>query len=322
MTNTQFQNLQAQFLELDERVSFYLKRLDPIILDLIQPHIRNQGKRIRPALVYLSAGITGHKCSERCHKFAAVVEMIHTASLFHDDVLDNATLRREKPTPNHLWGNDLAVLAGDLLYTTALSIIINEPLHIRKAVHNTVSVMTQAEFIQGINRFKIPDKSTYFQIIEGKTAALLSLSAMLGASITGDDLMVEELGQFGLKLGLAFQIIDDLLDWTGTVDLGKACFQDIIEGRITLPIINLLSVLHAEERKCISNLITNSVRAAEIETGNFCLEKMKNWNIFPHIREYASSLINESVQFLNKYQDSDYKNGLIKLTQMVISREK
>jgi len=320
MTVIHFQSIESHLLDFDDRLLAHIDHIDPKALEMIRPHIQNQGKHIRPALVYLCAEVSGNPDYSKCHKYAAVVEMIHIASLFHDDVLDEATSRRNKPTPNKLWGNDLAVLAGDLLYVTALSLMTDESTQLRSAVQQTVSDMTEAELVQGLHRFRVPDKETYFKIIEGKTASLISLAALLGASAT-DQQKTKEFAHFGLKIGLIFQVIDDLLDWQKSSEMGKKQFQDLIEGRVTFPLISLLEQLSPSKRKKLSSLINDLDKSSCKDTVNYCLALMEEQGTFKSILSFVTEITNECIEFLNGHDDSVYKDDLLRLTQMIVSRD-
>jgi octaprenyl-diphosphate synthase len=236
-----------------------LSRSNQELRELLAELISRGGKRLRPALVLLAAGACG--CREdntKCYDFAVLVELIHTASLFHDDVIDNADKRRGNRSFNVLHGNHLAILAGDYLYSKAISFTIGESVAIQQAVNQTVLNMTEGEIIQSIRRFHLAGtKPEYLNIIEKKTAVLMSLACRLGALTAGTAEQVENLADYGKCLGMAFQIIDDLLDWVSEEeDLGKDIMQDFKEGRSTLPSILLMNRLPKSRRERFQRLMS------------------------------------------------------------------
>jgi len=322
MTIIHFQSIHSHFLDFDDRLLSSVNHIDPVVLKIIQPHLSNHGKRVRPALVYLCAEASGNPDHRKSDKYATVVELIHMASLFHDDVIDEAAIRHKKPTLNQLWGNDLAVLAGDLLYISALNMMRNESLQLRDAVHQTVSAMTEAELIQGLYRYKIPDRKTYFKIAEGKTASLISLSTFLGASTNSNHKNIDGFTNFGLQLGLAFQIIDDLLDWQRSANSGKKHLQDLMGGRVTYPLLSLLEDLTEKENQNLTQLLCDSEATSNISTGNKCLTMMEIHNTFIKTRSYAAELIKKCLTFLNSCDSSEYINDLLTMAQMVTSRDR
>ena len=316
-----FRSIQDELQKFDSHLLYYLKLLAPDIQSLIEPHVLNQGKRVRPALVFLSAALSHNSVPLKCYKFASVVELIHSASLFHDDVLDNSTIRRKKATLNKLHGNDLAVLAGDILYIHALSLMADEPLRLRKEVHRTVIEMTQSEVRQGMNRYVIPDQASYYDVIKGKTASLIRLSCLLGSSVS-DSMQVENsISRYGLNLGLAFQVVDDLLDWTASEKLGKPRYQDCREGRVTLPVIELLNRLNNADQTHLKKILTRQDLASHPDTGTLIYEKMIEHKIPETIRNIARDLVNPEDKLDGTFDSSSYFSDLMSLKELVINRD-
>lgn len=320
MTAVVFQSVVTQLLEFNSRFPLTLESINPDVAEVILPFVNNTGKRIRPAITYLCAGLSQSLPTEKHHLFAEVTELIHTASLLHDDVIDAATLRRHKPTFNKLWGNDLAILAGDLLYIHALNKMAAEPVDLREAVHETVLEMTQSEIQQGLLRYRIPTQQQYMSIVTGKTAALIALACYLGAS-QSELPLARSLQTAGIKIGQAFQVIDDLLDWTGTDQSGKKPYQDFCEGRITLPIIMLLANLPENMKRDVVRIITNPEQSSA-ENGFSIRSILLEYQIPARVREFAEALIKESLEIIHSAPDSPHKNDIVKLTELVINRDR
>jgi octaprenyl-diphosphate synthase len=231
---------------------------DVEVVQKLADHVRGgQGKRLRPALVMLASRFCGVENDDDV-RFGAVFELIHTATLVHDDVIDHAQLRRGMPTLNRLWGNTLTVLFGDLLYLVAMSeAIAGRNWRMMEILAEVTTRMTEGELIQNDVLFKLDtSRKDYFDIQERKTALLFSGCTETGAVLTGrgaaDCLAMRG---YGLEVGRAFQLIDDLLDYTATsAQLGKPAFSDLREGKLTLPMLTLLEKAPDEVRPMIRTI--------------------------------------------------------------------
>jgi octaprenyl-diphosphate synthase len=216
-------------------------------------HVKGgQGKRLRPALVLLASRFSGATAGADADvRFGAVFELIHTATLVHDDVIDHAQLRRGMPTLNRLWGNTLTVLFGDLLYIRAMSCAIEgRQWRMMEILAEVTSRMIEGELIQNDVLFKMDtSRADYFDIQERKTALLFGGCTETGGVLAGwDPESCALLRDYGLNVGRAFQLVDDLLDYTSTSEqLGKPAFSDLREGKLTLP---MLTLLERAPRKC------------------------------------------------------------------------
>lgn len=222
------------------------------VVHKLASHVRNgQGKRLRPALVMLSSRYCGVS-NEEDVRFGAVFELIHTATLVHDDVIDHAQLRRGMPTLNRLWGNALTVLFGDLLYLVAMNeAIAGRSWRMMEIFAEVTTHMIEGELIQNDVLFKLDtSRKDYFDIQERKTALLFSGCTETGAVLTGrSQAECTAMQQYGLEVGRAFQLVDDLLDYTATSEhLGKPAFSDLREGKLTLPMLTLLERAPDEAR--------------------------------------------------------------------------
>lgn len=315
-----FSSIKDHLRAFDDRIISSFDDTDSLVLKTITPYLLNQGKRIRPALVYLSALSTGARATASCDTYALTTELIHTASLFHDDVIDNARLRRGRLAANRLHGNDTAVLIGDFLYMKALALVEAETLNIRRAVHRTVMAMTEAEIFQGLSRYQLLSENDYYRVIDGKTSGLVSLCCRLGASLAGRKKWTNAFAEFGRTLGIAFQMIDDLLDWIGTPDSGKDHCSDIREGRITLPVIRLLDTMSDSEKSgCIQDLTGDRMRQDPDFIDHY-VRMMETRGIERVIRNEAFRVLTQGIRLLESIPETAFKQDLLEFSTQLINR--
>jgi len=280
------------------------------------------GKRLRPALVLLASKFCGFE-GPSAVRLAAVVEMIHTATLVHDDIIDEAELRRGRPSTNSRWGNHRAVLAGDWLYMQAFNLALAERnFRILDLLIALTQSMVEGEMIHLTELGKIDmTEDDYLELSYRKTACLFSVCLRLGAVLAGKSEEDEsKLGSYGANLGLAFQIIDDVLDFTSTEEkLGKPTGSDLREGKITLPLIYLLSKCRREEAEKISRVLEErsfrSVRLYEV------LELMESYRSLEAAREKARQFADLARTSLADFPDSIYKDALHSLPDVILDRE-
>ena len=230
-----------------------------VITDIAQYLIAGGGKRIRPLLLLLSAKALGCTSHSRI-RMGAVVEMLHTATLVHDDIIDEAELRRGRPSSNTTWGNSKCVLAGDWLYMQAFATSIEERnFHVLDLLISLTQQMVEGELLQIEKLGHLINEEEYFDLIFRKTACLFKVSMQLGAAITNSTSLVEgQLGEYGRNLGLAFQIVDDVLDLTAAEDvLGKPVASDLREGKATLAVIHALERGTGADREAIRTVLAD-----------------------------------------------------------------
>lgn len=277
------------------------------------------GKRIRPVLVLLIANAYSYRGTGH-HQLAAVVEFIHTATLLHDDVVDESSLRRGRKTANALFGNAASVLVGDFLYSRAFQMMVSVgDIRIMQILADATNVIAEGEVLQLLNMHD-PDVSEerYTQVIRSKTAKLFEAAAQLGALIAGaSDEEIEAAAEYGRSLGTAFQLIDDVLDYSGQADdIGKNVGDDLREGKATLPLIYLMEHGTAEQRELVRNCIENgdeqhfdAVLFAVTTSGALDYTKRK--------AEEAAARASASIITL---PESQFKDALLKLSDFAVHR--
>lgn len=225
--------------------------------------IQSGGKRLRPVLVLLSAGALGY-CGTQHHELAAVVEFIHTATLLHDDVVDESDLRRGRQTANALFGNAASVLVGDFLYSRAFQMMVDiGDKRIMHVLSDATNVIAEGEVLQLMNCHDADlDEARYLEVIRYKTAKLFEAAAQLGALISGATPKLEQaMAAYGMHLGTAFQLIDDVLDYSGAeAETGKHLGDDLAEGKPTLPLIYVMRNGTPEQASCVRQAIENGGR--------------------------------------------------------------
>ena len=253
-----FELINSQLYSVEERIRQQARAFDPAVEGYVAYAIESNGKRLRPALALLAGGATGNICASH-FDLAVVVELIHAATLVHDDILDGADKRRGQPTANAKWGNAISVLLGDCLFAHALKLSTSFPNgEISRRIAHAASDVCSGEIIQTQRRFdlklSVPD---YYKIIEMKTGALFAAACELGAFINeASPDVISALRTFGMRLGTAYQIYDDVVDLAGDeAKAGKTLGSDLRKGKLTLPILHLLQNADAGERHHLSEII-------------------------------------------------------------------
>ncbi|MFH1197338.1 MAG: polyprenyl synthetase family protein [bacterium] len=293
------------------------------LVDLITRYILKQkGKKIRPLLVLLSAKASGG-ITQRSYRGATLVELLHSATLIHDDVVDNAEERRGFPSINAVWKNKIAVLMGDYMLSRGLSLALDgNDFDFLKVITNTVKRMSEGELLQISKTRKLDiDEETYYRIISDKTASLISTCCEVGAmSATQNPEMIEALHSFGENLGIAFQIKDDILDYTGvTLITGKPKGGDIKEKKITLPLIHTLKKSGKQEAQQIIKLVKESGKKGRIQE---VIDFVKlNGGIEFSLQE-AKRFGDKAKNSISTLVDSPSKEALFNLVDFVIERSK
>ena len=293
------------------------------LLDRITHYIvKRKGKQIRPLFVFLSAGMMTEEVTESTHRGAALVELLHTATLVHDDVVDDAYERRGFFSINALWKNKIAVLVGDYLLSKGLLLSLeNKEFHLLEITSDAVRRMSEGELLQieKARRLDITEE-VYFEIISNKTASLIASCCAVGvASVHQDPAWIEKARQFGEKVGLAFQIKDDLLD-LGNDPTGKTKGVDIQEKKMTLPLIYSLSKADKSEKRHIIGLIKNHSQKREkvAEVVRFIQQK----GGIAYAESVMRKLQQESETLLNDFPENTFRESLRQLVAFTVDRNK
>ncbi len=280
------------------------------------------GKRLRPILLLLSAKLFG-PTTDSAIRLAAVMELLHTATLIHDDVIDFAKTRRGRPSINVVWGNHTSVLAGDWLYMQAFQVALRERnFHVLDVLIGLTQDMVEGELLQldRLGRLDITE-ADYMELIDRKTASLFSVCARLGTVIAGGDEAAEtQMGEFGWNLGIAFQLVDDVLDFTSREKiLGKPVGNDLREGKVTLPLIYSLESASTAEREMIASVLTD---------GNYdqvpftqILQMLHRHTGVERALERAQSFTNKARAVLAGFPESPCQRALLAVTELVTDRD-
>ena len=317
---TEIQALMKSDLELMDQI--LVNRLDSNV-DLISQMshyiINSGGKRIRPLLLLLCAKATDYE-GDYHYSMAVVIELIHTATLLHDDVVDQSTTRRGQDSANELWGNAPSVLVGDFLYSRAFEIMV-EPnsMAIMRILSKATNQISEGEVLQLLNikNAKVT-QSEYFAVIERKTACLFKAACQIAGILSkSDKRIIEALGSFGMHLGNAFQIIDDTLDYeSNSLIIGKEIGDDLSEGKVTLPMIYALEKTSETENKILTDAIQNA-DASNIEE---IVEILLSVNAFQFSRDIAEKESNKALKSIDILPNSEYKTALKLLCELSLER--
>ena len=277
------------------------------------------GKRLRPALVLLSAGALGYRGTAH-HTLAAVVEFIHTATLLHDDVVDESSLRRGRPTANTLFGNAASVLVGDFVYSRAFQMMVNvDDMRVLRVLADATNVIAEGEVLQLMNcRNADIDEASYLQVIRYKTAKLFEAAGRLGAIISGASPQAEEaMSVYGSHLGTAFQLIDDVLDYSGdTGVIGKNVGDDLAEGKATLPLIRVMHHGTPEEAAAVRRAV-ESGGGTELEA---VLAAIRRSGALDYARGQAEAEAEAACAALSVIPPTPYRDSLLQLASFAVTR--
>jgi octaprenyl-diphosphate synthase len=280
------------------------------------------GKRLRPSLLLLSSKLIGDG-GDSAIRMGAVVEMIHAATLVHDDVIDAAETRRGRPSTNVQWGNHTCVLAGDWLYMQAFQIALRERnFHVLDLLIGLTQMMVEGELLQleRIGRIGVTEADC-MELVDRKTACLFSVCAKLGALVAGADSQTEErLGEYAWNLGMAFQLVDDVLDFTAREKtLGKPVGGDLREGKVTLPLVYALERASTEERRMVE-LVLADRHYQNVPLGQV-LALIEKYGGIERVRERAQAFTDKARQVIGEFPDSPYQRALYGITDLVTDRD-
>jgi len=305
----------------DQLISDELKS-DVILINQMSHYIIGSGgKRLRPMLLLLVGRALDNYDEDKHPLLAAVIEFIHTATLLHDDVVDESDLRRGKDSANTVWGNAASVLVGDYLYSSSFKMMVRaDSMRVMEILSTTSAEIAEGEVLQLLN-CNNPDTSEkdYLDVIARKTAILFSASTRLAAVLSGADMETEDsLAEYGQQLGMAFQLIDDALDYKSTTEeLGKNLGDDLAEGKPTLPLIYAIANGSENEAK----VITDAIRQGSRDAFNEVYDIVISTNAIAYTEKCADEAAQKAINALDCLDESEYKNALISLAKFSVQRD-
>ena len=312
--------IKSDLLAVNEVIRASLHSEVPLVNQVASHIIQGGGKRLRPSTLLLVGGLFGTVRKEH-HELAAVIEFIHTATLLHDDVVDQSTKRRNHKTANTIFGNAASVLVGDFIYSRAFQMMVKiNHMKVMEVLANTTNTIAEGEVLQllNIHNASIEDED-YLKVVYYKTAKLFESAAELGAIIgDADDNDIKVLAQFGKHMGIAFQLIDDVLDLSGNPEeIGKNLGDDLAEGKPTLPLLYAMKKGSDEQKNIIRAAIENG-GLTELES---VLNAVKETKALEYVRELAKEEIEKGEKLIQHITSSAYKDALLALTQFVTTRD-
>lgn len=312
--------IEPQFEAVNDYIINHLGSNVPLVEKIGHYIVESGGKRIRPLLVLLAANVAGYKGKEHI-SLAAIIEFIHTATLLHDDVVDNSDLRRGKDTANAKWGNAPSVLVGDFLYSRAFQIMVEiGSMEIMSVISNATNVIAEGEVLQLLNT-KNPDttEDAYMQVILGKTAMLFEAATEAGAILANSSASEREaLRLYGLHLGTAFQLIDDVMDYLSTAEeMGKNVGDDLAEGKATLPLIHAMRAGTEEQRL----LVRQAIRKGGLDDLQPIMDIVKETGAIEYTQQKAQTEADSAIAALTALPDNSFKNTLIQIANIAVKRK-
>lgn len=322
LMNNVLKRYENDLKRVEERLSEYIRSEISLIPVIITHLISSGGKRFRPLMLLAASDLCGYQ-GDRRFPLSAVIEFIHTATLLHDDVVDHAETRRGKPSANNVWGNSASVLVGDFLYSRCFTLMSEDgDLSVIKLISDTTNTMAEGEVFQLMKSGDINiTESEYFSLIEKKTAILISAACAMGGILAkAPEEQVEKLKAFGLKIGLAFQLTDDTLDYVAAEEeFGKAIGMDLKEGKITLPLIRTLKLCSPEEKERIAHILEKN--EGDGENIRYVASLISRYDGIDYALRTARALIQEGRTLLDVFEDSEAKTSLLAVADYVLERK-
>ena len=316
-----FAQLDEDLQRIEEEINKNLQSSVPLIALVTRYIMRSGGKRLRPLLTVLAARLLNYQGNDH-YGLSIVFEYLHAATLLHDDVVDNAELRRGRPSANTLWGNAAVVLVGDFLLATSFFLsVMSGNLNILRILSETTTSMAEGEVLQLINSDNLEiSEEEYIEVIKRKTAILISAACQIGAILgRANGEQEEAMRLFGLNLGIAFQLRDDFLDYAGSEEeFGKPVGKDLQEGKITLPLIHALQSSNDGDRQRLVELITSD-RDYEQIFGKV-KKAIRNYQGLDYTDKLANQHITEAKSALSIFPESPTRQSLIEIAEYVVTR--
>jgi octaprenyl-diphosphate synthase len=298
------------------------QRLDsgvPLVAEVARYIISAGGKRLRPVLLLLTCGALGYTGAQR-HNLAAVVEFIHTATLLHDDVVDESTLRRGRPTANENFGNPASVLVGDFLYSRAFQMMVDaDSMRVMQTLADATNVIAEGEVLQLMNMHDASlDEDGYLRVIRSKTAKLFEASARLGPILAGSPPEIENAcAHYGQALGTAFQVIDDVLDYDGnSAEMGKNLGDDLREGKATLPLILAMQRGDAAQ----SRTVREAIETGNVDRLNDIVAIVRDTGALAATRSAAAAEAQRAIDAAMQLPDNAYRTAMVALASQLLDR--
>ena len=308
-----------ELLEVDATIAERLTSDVPLVGEVARYIIAAGGKRLRPVLLLLMSGALGSRHPQRFN-LAAVVEFIHTATLLHDDVVDESTLRRGRSTANEVFGNPASVLVGDFLYSRAFQMMVEAgSMKIMQILADATNVIAEGEVLQLMNMHDASlDESGYLRVIRSKTAKLFEASCRLAAVLADAPAATEAAcAEYGQSLGTAFQVIDDVLDYEGdAAEMGKNLGDDLREGKATLPLILAMQLAPADEAAIIRNAI-ESGNTSELET---IVAIVRRCGALERTKAAAAAQAQHAIDAISGFEANPYTDSLLELAAQLLQR--
>ena len=304
----------------DEVIRNSLHSEVPLINQVSEYIINSGGKRLRPALVLLSGQLFGdlHKGH---HQLAAIVEFIHTATLLHDDVVDESDMRRGKSTANHVYGNAASVLVGDFLYSRSFQMMVKlQKMRVMEILAEATNTISEGEVLQLLNVKKVDiTEAEYLRVIHFKTAKLFEAATRLGAVISQANAKEEAaMAEYGMRLGTAFQLIDDVLDLSGKAEeIGKKLGNDLAEGKPTLPLLYAIQNGKPDQ----ANLIKSAITSGDLSRMPEVLEILASTKALEYVRSLAKNEAELASAALTSFPNSSQKQALCDLADFAVTRQ-
>jgi len=292
-----------------------------LIIEVVHHLVGSGGKRFRPLLLLATSGLCGYK-GERRYSMSAMIEFIHTATLLHDDVVDRAETRRGKVSANNIWGNAASVLVGDFLYSRSFKLMTDDSnLAIMKLISTTTNTMAEGELFQLARSGDIGiSEKEYLSLIEKKTSILIAAACAVGTILADAPVAkIEALTRFGMRIGSAFQITDDTLDYVAKEEeFGKVTGKDLEEGKITLPLIHALKRCSREEKEMIKRSLGKTT--GEDQARGDIMTLVNRYGGIAYALEKARSFVDEGKNILMGFDDSDARAALVAVSDYIVER--
>ena len=306
-------------LEVDKVIARRLDSGVPLVGEVARYIISAGGKRLRPVLLLLTCGALGYQGSQRFN-LAAVVEFIHTATLLHDDVVDESTLRRGRSTANEAFGNPASVLVGDFLYSRAFQMMVEaDNMRVMQILAEATNIIAEGEVLQLMNMHDASlDEADYLRVIRSKTAKLFEASARLGAILSASGPTFEAAcAIYGQALGTAFQVVDDVLDYAGTAaEMGKNLGDDLREGKATLPLIMAMQLGTTSQR----DLIREAIETGAVTQLSLVVDIVRQTGALDATHDAAAQEAQRAIAAARTLPDNRFTKGLIQLASQLLER--